>query len=78
MADEFYRCNKKHNEYAARLDEIYARTPKAVLAAIAVSMLSSGGDHMEGVADRVLDEWRVLYLNGIVPQRPFKWVELSD
>jgi hypothetical protein len=59
------------NEYAGCIDEgLYEKTPKAVLAAIAVSFISSGGDHMDDIDDEILKEWRVLYLSGIVPQRP--------
>jgi hypothetical protein len=46
------------------------KTPKAVIAAVVVSLLSSGGDEFDQVAWRFLSEWRTLHDNGIVPQRP--------
>ena len=48
----------------------FDRIPKSVLAAIAVSYASSGGDYLEQASDNVAREWMVLYENGIVPQRP--------
>lgn len=62
---------KQHNEYAAQLGSaLYAECPKAVLAAIAVSALTCGGDQLEHAAARLANEWQVLHGNGIVPQRP--------
>ena len=62
--------NKGSNEYADTLGRLFAATPKAVLAAIAVSSLTHGGDFLIELPDCVLREWAVLYANGIVPQRP--------
>jgi hypothetical protein len=64
--------NYKHNEYADALGEpLYDAVPKAVFAAIAVSLVTCGGSYLEH-ADRILLEWAALYENGIVPQRPPK------
>ena len=63
---------KTFNSYAGRFDRLYSRIPKAVFAAVAYSYTSSGGDdHAHGV-ERFLEEWRILYDNGIVPQEPPK------
>ena len=81
------RGGKLHNEYAAAIGgELYARTPKAVFAALAFSYAQAQG----AVADpddpgngdetleadvtraRLLNEWRILHENGIVPQAPPK------
>lgn len=66
---------KKINEYAGRVAD-YDRIPKAVFAAIAVSLLTGGGDHFEGIDDAVMREWACLHLAGIVPQKPSREVEL--
>lgn len=60
---------KLTNEYSNLLGPLYATIPKAVLAAIAISALTSG-DHLDEAPARVLAEWRVLHQNGIVPQAP--------
>ena len=62
-------ANKISNDYAAEIAH-YERMPKAVLAAIAVSFTSCGGDNMDGVTDRLIDEWWALHQAGIVPQKP--------
>ena len=64
------RGGKVMNGYAEQIHEIYAAVPKAVLAAIAVSFATSGGDRIEYATDLVLREWRILHENGIVPQKP--------
>ncbi len=61
-----------HNGYAASLDELFDKTPKAVLAAIAVSALTTGGDQIEHAKSRLAREWQILHDNGIVPQKPCK------
>ena len=58
------------NEYVATLGTLFDRAPKAVLAAVAVSYASVGGDYLPLARINVLREWWVLYDNGIVPQRP--------
>ena len=44
--------------------------PKAVLAAIAISALTCGGDTLEDGRRALADEWRILHQQGIVPQAP--------
>jgi hypothetical protein len=62
---------KVENEYSLAISgRLFASTPKAVFAAIAVSMLTAGGDSMERVNELILKEWQALYDNGIVPQKP--------
>ena len=70
---------KLRNEYSRQIDPgLYERTPKAVFAAIAVSLLANMGDgrdnpdgvNFEDMGQAVLDEWQILHDNGIVPQSP--------
>ena len=62
---------KRTNLYGRALGaDLYERAPKAVIAAVAVSVLTIGGDHMEDARDLFLREWWALYRAGIVPQRP--------
>jgi hypothetical protein len=56
------------NEYARELGEVYGDMPKAVLAAVAVSALTVGGDHLDKAVIRVVTEWDVLHAAGIVSQ----------
>jgi hypothetical protein len=59
------------NEYAQTLGDLYDKVPKAVLAAVVVSLMSCGGDNLEDDMPRqLLDEWQCLHECGIVPQRP--------
>lgn len=58
------------NEYAYTLREFYDEIPKAVLAAIAVSAMTCGGDWLEEAAPRIANEWRILNEQGIVSQHP--------
>lgn len=62
------------NEYANMLRARYASTPKAVLAAVAVSLLIKDGgfgpQDNGPILDAFVREWAVLNLNGIVPQKP--------
>jgi hypothetical protein len=58
------------NSYAEALGELYEKMPKAVLAAIAVSYATQGGDYLDEAKERVMDEWKALHANGIVPQKP--------
>lgn len=63
--------SKLKNEYADELGgAFYEQTPKAVFAAVAVSVLTIGGDYLDDAKNRVLKEWWVLYRAGIVPQKP--------
>ena len=61
---------KTTNSYARALGTSYERCPKAVLAAIAVSALTCGGEHLDEAASRVREEWALLFANGIIPQKP--------
>lgn len=64
---------KLQNDYVEALGfSLYDAMPKAVLAAIAVSALTCGGDHLEHAAARVAEEWDALHVAGIVPQKPNK------
>lgn len=66
------RGSKVTNEYAKAVADIYADTPKAVFAAIAVSLATCGGDHIDEAVNNILIEWRILHDNGIVPQPPIR------
>lgn len=64
---------KRSNEYSEQLgQDLYDVIPKSVLAAIAVSALTCGGDHLEEARERVAKEWMILFQNGIVRQKPPK------
>lgn len=70
------RGMKTGNEYAGALGKLYARTPKAVFAAVAYSFANwacgeEAVNRDEQVA-RFVAEWQALYDNGIVPQAPPK------
>lgn len=66
------RGSKLGNDYQATISpRLYARTPKAVFAAIAVSLLSNhGGIEFDAIDAGLVEEWATLNANGIVPQRP--------
>ena len=60
-------------------DGLYEDTPKAVWAAIAISALTCGGDHMSIARQRIVTEWDILHTTGIVPQAvPSKHRRLVD
>jgi len=61
---------KTHNEYAEQLRGMYDDIPKAVLAAIAVSAMTCGGDHLDEAKSLIAEEWQALHNQGIVPQAP--------
>lgn len=61
---------KLSNTYADAVKDIYEDCPKAVFAAIAVSLATCGGDHLDSAEQLVIEEWQILYDNGIVPQKP--------
>jgi hypothetical protein len=63
--------HNKGNEYQWALsDKLFSVCPKSVFAAIAVSSLTCGGDQINIAEKAVLNEWWVLFENGIVPQKP--------
>lgn len=65
--------NKTLNNYAEQISEqLYTQTPKAVLAALVVSLLTNGGDNFEGLDEKIVAEWSALHVAGIVPQKPAK------
>lgn len=61
---------KSMNQYAEQFGQQYAKIPKSVFAAVAFSFASSGGDHMGEGVKRFTDEWKILFENGIVQQKP--------
>lgn len=65
---------KVQNSYARALP-FYSKIPKAVIAAIAVSFASRGGEDMLGMSQAILREWEALHANGIVKQKPLKYGE---
>lgn len=65
------------NEYAKALGPILDEAPKAVLAAIAVSALTQGGDRLPDAKKRLADEWLILFENGVVPQKPGRHASAS-
>lgn len=66
-------ANKTSNEYAEMIT-IYESMPKAVLAALAVSLVMrvNGSTTPKEVTDELINEWEALYDNGIIPQKPPK------
>lgn len=66
------RLGNKGNEYQEVLGDDFDKIPKSVLAAIAVSFASSGGDYLSSARVAVMKEWDTLHKNGIVPQAPPK------
>lgn len=62
---------KQSNDYARVLDrDLYDKMPKTVLAAIAVSFATELSGDISEAQDKILEEWRILNLNKIVPQKP--------
>lgn len=71
---------KQSNAYVEWLEKLepglYVRIPKAVWAAIALSLATCGGDRFkEDAAWGILNEWAILHTNDIIPQKPCKTVE---
>ena len=61
----------KHNEYNLMIPDIYGRTPKAVFAAMVVSeYFNRLNIEPDKLSEAILAEWKILYENGIVPQKP--------
>ena len=61
---------KLDNEYVKTIPaDVYADIPKAVWAAIAISLATCGGDTLDDAARAVVHEWAILHTNGIVPQQ---------
>lgn len=70
------RGTKISNEYAQAFGRLYAKTPKAVFAAVAFSFAHwAAGEESKTVNQtlaRFLNEWDVLHENNIVRQAPPK------
>lgn len=68
---------KQTNSYKNMIDpELYRNTPKAVYAAVAVSFLVNHQHETWGTIDSALiDEWKTLHSQGLVPQKPPKRVK---
>lgn len=66
---------KLGNGYIGAYGKLYAETPKAVFAAIALSLAFIDVEErgFDLAVKQVLNEWRCLYENGIVPQKPPAW-----
>lgn len=63
---------KTTNEYADTLSgDFYEKCPKAVFAALAVSLgLLTCDEDFSKVESALIDEWKALHAAGIVPQKP--------
>ncbi len=60
------------NDYQRSFPD-FDKTPKSVIAAIAISFaLRLLDDNLDAAAEMIADEWQTLHQNGIVPQRPPK------
>jgi hypothetical protein len=66
------RGTKSVNAYQRALGSIFDDCPKTVCAAIAVSILTCGGDHLDQAKELFAAEWDALFQAGIVSQRPSK------
>lgn len=66
--------NKKSNEYVDAFYIPYADVPKAVWAALAISLVmrleALDTDDMERIKAVLEEEWQALYANRVVPQKP--------
>jgi hypothetical protein len=63
------KVSKLSNGYADTIpSSVYESMPKTVLAAIAVSLATCGGDRLDDATRAIIHEWSVLHQNGIVPQ----------
>jgi hypothetical protein len=64
---------KLGNTYQKSINpRLYQNTPKSIFAAIAASYQINHDTEFETVDDYILNEWRLLYEQGIVPQKPPK------
>jgi hypothetical protein len=61
---------KIQNEYQQMVGQVFDRTPKAVIAALVVSLANRLGYQNDEIPKLWLDEWQTLNDNGIVPQKP--------
>ena len=65
---------KTENDYQKCISrELYEKTPKAVFAALVVSLMANHqGIEFADIDGQILYEWDTLLQNGIVPQKPPK------
>jgi len=65
---------KTENEFQQLMDKnaLYTKMPKAVLAALLVSYMDRLGFDRDQLDANLREEWQVLYVTGIVPQKPLK------
>lgn len=65
---------QKENHYTGHLtSDFYSACPKAVFAAIAMSMAAlNAATDVDGIEGNLLREWYTLHMNGVVPQAPPK------
>jgi len=64
-----YTINKTLNQYVEAIPrDVFESTPKAVWAAIAISLATCGGSNLDDAARAVVREWSILNQNKIVPQ----------
>ena len=59
---------QKHNAYSSTFPGLFENIPKSVLAAVAASFGTNGGDCLEQAAYRIAREWETLHNQGIVSQ----------
>ena len=62
--------NKSNGYVDAMGKDIFEKCPKTVLAAIAVSALTLGGDEIQHARKRILNEWKCLFNSNIITQKP--------
>lgn len=65
---------KLDNDYQKLISrELFEKTPKSVFAALAVSMFLNDRNYgFEQVDEAIISEWKVLYEQMILPQKPAK------
>jgi hypothetical protein len=73
MTRSYTAGNKKGNDYQEQLPQ-YDETPKAVIAASALSLAKQlqGEDDIDAAKKLIADEWESLHNAGIIPQAPKK------
>ena len=65
------RSGESGNAYTQALGAIYDECPKAILAAVAVHMLTEGGMLLPDAPRQFAEAWLMLHTRGMVRQRPF-------
>jgi len=65
------------NDYTVALGGLYATTPKAVFAALAVSALTAHGEYLDEAWKKIVEEWSFLHDMGIIPAPPPSTYETS-